>query len=308
MTSTLSAPPSDPAAPLDASGFELRRRRQWPWILGGIIAVVAIVAAIAIPQLTATRSANLVPGATLVVATAEGNAAEQALVQFIAEEVAPKYGIEVAFRGLSDSNTINRAVSEGEIAGTVYQHKLWLSQVLEANPDFRETAATPVFRWGFGVWSDRHTSLDQIPQGGTVSLYSDPANEAQGLWLLERAGLITLRDGIDKWRATQDDIVENPRELEIVLLDFAAQSRALPDIDAAVGYTEYYLAAGIPIEKQIFAPPAPDEFAGQLTVGTDYLETDNISALIRAFQDPAVQEFLATDARVKGILLPLDAE
>lgn len=308
MTSTLSAPPSDPEAPLDATGFELRRRRRWPWIAGCILAVVAITAAIAIPQLTAARSANLVPGATLVVATAEGNAAEQALVQFVAEEVAPKYGIKVAFRGLSDSNTINRAVSEGEIAGTVYQHKLWLSQVLEANPDFRETAATPVFRWGFGIWSDQHTSLDQIPQGGKVSLYSDPANEAQGLWLLERAGLITLRDGIDKWRATQGDIVENPRDLEIVLLDFAAQSRALPDIDAAVGYTEYYLAAGIPIGKQIFAPPAPDEFAGQLTVGSDYLQSDNISALITAFQDPAVQEFLATDPRVKGILLPLDAE
>lgn len=308
MTSTLSAPSSDSAAPLDPSGFELRRRRRWPWIVGGIVAVAATAAAIAIPQLTAARSANLVPGATLVVASAEGNAAEQALVQFVAEEVAPRYGIEVAFRGLSDSNTINRAVSEGEIAGTVYQHRLWLDQVLEANPDFRETAATPVFRWGFGVWSDRHTSLDEIPRGGTVSLYSDPANEAQGLWLLERAGLITLREGIDKWRATQDDIVENPRDLEIVLLDFAAQSRALPDIDAAVGYTEYYLAAGIPIEKQIFAPPAPDEFAAQLTVGSDYLETDNISALIAAFQDPAVQEFLATDPRVKGILLPLDID
>ena len=305
MTSTL---PAVAPTPVGASGFELRRRRRWPWIVGGVVAAVGVAAAIAIPQLTATRSANLVPGATLVVATAEGNAAEQALVQFIAEEVAPKYGIEVAFRGLSDSNTINRAVSEGEIAATVYQHELWLGQVLEANPDFRETAATPVFRWGFGVWSDTHTSLDEIPDGGTISLYSDPANEAQGLWLLERAGLITLREGIDRSAATQGDIVENPKNLEIVLLDFAAQSRALPDIDAAVGYTEYYLAAGIPLEKQIFAPAAPDEFAGQLTVGTDYLETDNIRALIKAFQDPAVQDFLATDQRVKGILLPLGAD
>lgn len=306
MTTTLNTP--DLESPSADGGFELRRRRRWPWIAGGAVVALGAAAAIVVPQLTDSRSPNLIPGATLVVATAEGNAAEQALVQFVADEVAPKYGITVDFRGLSDSNTINRAVSEGEIAATVYQHELWLGQVLQANPDFRETAATPVFRWGFGVWSEKHGSIDEIPEGGTVSLYSDPANEAQGLWVLERAGLITLRDGIDKASATQDDVVENPKNLQFVLLDFAAQSRALPDIDAAVGYTEYYLAAGIPLEQQIFAPPAPDEFAGQLTVGTDYLETDNITALIAAFKDPAVQEFLATDERVKGILLPLDAD
>ncbi|MDQ1129772.1 hypothetical protein QE381_001900 [Microbacterium sp. SORGH_AS 888] len=30
--------------------------------------------------------------------------------------------------------------------------------------------------------------------------------------------------------------------------------------------------------------------------------------LVAAFQDPAVQELLATDSRVKSILLPLDAQ
>lgn len=126
--------------------------------------------------------------------------------------------------------------------------------------------------------------------------------------MLERAGLIELDPAIDKWKATQADIVANPKNLKFILLDFAAQSRSLQDLDAAVGYTEYYLAAGIDIEKQIFAPPAPDEFAGQLTIGSDYADTENITALVAAFQDPAVQEFLRTDPRVKGILLPLDAE
>ena len=47
-----------------------------------------------------TKSANEIAGATLVVATDEGNAAEQALVEFIAKDVAPRHGIKVAFRGL----------------------------------------------------------------------------------------------------------------------------------------------------------------------------------------------------------------
>jgi ABC-type metal ion transport system substrate-binding protein len=304
MTSTLDKPTAAPDD--DGLGFDLKKRRRWPWIVGASVVVLAIAAAIGIPLLNPAKSPNEIAGATLYVATAEGNASEQALVEFIAAEVAPDYGITVKFKGLSDSNTINRAVSDGEVAGTIYQHKLWLGQVLEANPDFKEQAAVAVFRWGFGLWSDKYSDIKELPDGAKVSLYSDPANEAQGLWLLERAGLITLKAGTDKARATQDDIASNPKHLEFILLDFAAQSRSLPDLDAAVGYTEYYLAAQIPIEKQIYAPAAPDEFAGQLTIGSKYANTDNIKALIAAFKDPKVQEFLRTDPSVKDILLPVE--
>ena len=199
--------------------------KKWPWAVGGIAVAAAIAAAVAVNAGAGAKSPNEVAGATLTVVTAEGNHAEQALVNFVAKEVAPKYGIKVEFKGLADSTTLNRAVSTGEVAGTIYQHKLWLSQVLEANPDFKEEAATPVFRWGFGIWSEKYKSVEEIPDGATISLYSDPANEAQGLWLLERAGLITLKDGTNKWEATQKDIAENPKNLQFKLLDFAAQSR-----------------------------------------------------------------------------------
>ncbi len=302
MTTT---PTSDTAPDQDDHGFELKSNSKWVWIAFALAIVIVGAVIVRYAFFNETKSANEIPGATLVVATNEGNAAEQALIEYIGKEVAPRHGIKVAFRGLSDSNTINRAVNDGEVAGTVYQHKLWLGQVLEANPDFRETAATPVFRWGFGIWSDKYTDVSQLPDGANVSLYSDPANEAQGLWLLERAGLITLKPGVDKWQATQKDIEGNPKHLKFTLLDFAAQSRSLPDLDAAVGYTEYYLAAKVPLTQQIFAPPAPDEFAGQLTIGTKWADTENIKKLVETFKDPAVQQFLATDPSVKNILLPL---
>ncbi|MFL4473169.1 MetQ/NlpA family ABC transporter substrate-binding protein [Paeniglutamicibacter sp. MACA_103] len=292
----------------ESHGFTIQKKKKWPWTLGALALAGAIAAAAIISSNAGTKSPNTVAGATLTVVTAEGNHAEQALVNFVAEEIAPKYGIKVAFKGLADSTTLNRAVSTGEVAGTVYQHKLWLSQVQEANPDFKLAAAAPVFRWGFGIWSEKYKSVDEIPDGATISLYSDPANEAQGLWLLERAGLIKLADGVDKWKATQKDVAENPKNLKFKLLDFAAQSRSLPDLDAAVGYTEYYVSAKVPLEQQIFAPAAPDEFAGQLTIGTEYQDTENVQNLVKAFQDPAVQEFLRTDPAVKDLLVPIDAK
>ncbi|NMD56970.1 MULTISPECIES: MetQ/NlpA family ABC transporter substrate-binding protein [Tsukamurella] len=306
MSDTQTPTPATPSAD-DDHGFTTRGSRR-PLIVGAVVLVALVVAAFVGWRAFGgadAKTANETAGATLLVATTEGNAAEQALIEFVAKEVAPKHGITVAFKGLADSTTINRAVSEGEVAATVYQHKLWLGQVLQANPDFREEAATPVFRWGFGLFSDKYTDPRQLPQNARVSLYSDPANEAQGLWFLERAGLITLEPGVNKWQATVKDIASNPKNLQFTLLDFAAQTRALPDLDAAVGYTEYYLAAGVPISKEIFAPAAPDEFAGQLTIGSRWKDTENITNLVAAFKDPAVQEFLRTDPRVKDILLPL---
>lgn len=286
--------------------FELKKRRKWPWIIGAGVAVLAIAAAIVVPRLGDTRTANETEGATLLITTVEGQPTETALIEFVAEEVAPKYGITIAFKGLADSTTLNRAVSEGEVAGTIYQHKLWLGQVLEANPDFQLEAATPVFRWGFALWSDKYDSVEELPDGATISLYSDPANEAQGLWVLQQAGLIEVDPSIPYYEASVDDIVKNPKNLQFKLLDFAAQSRALPDLDAAVGYTEYYLSADIPIERQIFAPRTPDEFAGQLTIGSRWKDSENIKKLVAAFQDPAVQEWLANNPVPKNILLPLD--
>ena len=121
---------------------------------------------------------------------------------------------------------------------------------------------------------------------------------------MERAGLITLNPAVNKWTATQKDIVGNPKNLKLALVDFVAQSRSLPNLDAAVGYTEYYLAAKVPISQQIFAPPAPDEFAGQLTIGSKWADTENIKKLVETFKDPAVQQVLASDPNVNDILLP----
>lgn len=296
--------PTAPEAPGAGHGFEIARRRRWPWVAGAALVVVGVAAAIAVPLLSPATSANEGDGATLYVGTAEGNSAEQALVQFIAEEVAPS----------TASRSSSRASPTATPSTGPCTRARWRAPSTSTSCGWRRcsrptptsgTAATPVFRWGFGLWSEKYKSVDEIPDGATISLYSDPANEAQGLWVLENAGRITLKPGTGKGSATQADIATDPKTLKFTLLDFAAQSRALPDLDDAVGYTEYYLAAIIPLDQLIFAPTAPDEFAGQLTIGSNFADTENIKKLVAAFKDPVVQEFLRTSPAVKGILLPL---
>ncbi|WP_167103360.1 MetQ/NlpA family ABC transporter substrate-binding protein [Mycobacterium sp. DL592] len=286
-------------------GFTLKQRRRWPYLIAAIVVIAAAAIYFVVQRSGGTTSANETAGATLDVVYLDSNPAEKAIIEYIAANVAPDYNVKVAAVGLGDSTQINQTISDGHYAGTIFQHRHWLQQVLDANPSFKEQAATgPFFHWVFGIWSDKYKTPQELPDGATVSLLADPANNAQGIWYLAQAGLVTLRPDADITALTTKDISANPKNLKFTLLDFGAQPRALPDLDAIVGYAESFLAAGVSEDKLIFAPKSPDEFASVLTVGSNYIDTDNIKNLIKAFKDPRVQQFIATDPEVKKLALP----
>jgi D-methionine transport system substrate-binding protein len=294
-------------ADTSSHGFTLQKRRRWPLIAIAVAVVVAVAAYFLVFRSNGTQSANETAGATLQVVYLDSNPAEKAIIEYIGEHVAADYDVKVAAVGLGDSTQINSAINDGRYAGTIFQHRHWLQQVLDANPGFKEQAATgPFFHWVFGIWSDKYRSVQDLPDGATVSLLADPANNAQGIWYLAQAGLITLRPDADVTALTQKDIATNPKNLKFTLLDFGAQPRALPDLDAIVGYAESFLAAGVSEDKLIFAPKSPDEFASVLTVGSNYVDTQNIQNLIKAFKDPRVQTFIENDPEVKKLALPGD--
>jgi D-methionine transport system substrate-binding protein len=285
-------------------GFTIRARRRWPYLLAVVVVIIA-AATYYVTRSGGTTSANETAGATLEVVYLDSNPAEKRIISYVADEIAPDYDVKVAAVGLGDSTQINSAISDGRYAGTIFQHRHWLQQVLDANPGFREQAATgPIFHWVFGIWSDKYRSPDQIPTGARVSLPSDPANNAQAIWYLAQAGLVTLRPGADITALTQKDIAANPKNLSFTLLDLGAQPRALPDLDAVVGYAESFLAAGIPESQLIYAPTSPEEFASVLTVGSDYVDAPNVRNLVKAFEDPRLQTFIAQDPDVKKLALP----
>jgi D-methionine transport system substrate-binding protein len=75
------------------------------------------------------------------------------------------------------------------------------------------TAVGPVFQWAYSVYSSKYSSLSALPSGAQIALLNDPANTAQALWLLERAGEITFKPGTVPWSATTSDIASNPHKL-----------------------------------------------------------------------------------------------
>src|SRR3978361_2068694 len=76
----------------DDHGFELKRRPKWLWIALSLALVVVVVVGARLLFFGKTESANEIAGATLVIATNEGMAAEKGLTGKIAKTGAHNTG------------------------------------------------------------------------------------------------------------------------------------------------------------------------------------------------------------------------
>lgn len=291
-------------------GFERRTRSRWPWYVGGgaVLVIAALVTVFVVQGARSTPTDGPHFGTDLQVAYLSTDAAQQALLEFVADEIAPDYGITVEAKGIGDPNQLHRAVSEGEIAGTIYAHAPWLAQSNAANGWTLEPTV-PVFQWAYSVWSSQYESFDALPNGATIGILDDPANTAQALLLLANDGVIELDDAIDPANATLDDVVENPRDLQFKLIAFGSAARSLDDFDAIISYNFEFVAAGLPAEYKVYAPEAPLVFAAQLAISKPYLGEESIKHLIEAFSDPRIAEYLETtdDPAVQGQLTPVSS-
>lgn len=271
-----------------------------------VVAAVAVVWALRPSPGPATAAGESHFGTHWKIAYQASSASEQAFLQYLNDTVAPQYGVTIEPVGIEDGNQLDKATADGEYIANIYQHKHWLKQVTDAT-GWRLTALGPVFQWSYSVYSSKHTDFDALPQGATIALLNDPANTAQALWILERAGKITFKDGVDPAKATEQDIATNPGGWRFTYVEYGSGPRVLDSVDAVVDYNMSFVDAGTPDSRRIYAPPAPLDFAGQLVIGTDHLADPAVDTLTKVFFDPQVQTYLATttDPKLRGQLAPV---
>jgi D-methionine transport system substrate-binding protein len=285
---TYNPPPHDD---FDLKGGRNRRNL----IAAGALALVVIAALVVL--LAKGSSTKTVAGShfgsTLPVAYEANSSSERAFLEWLNKAIAPSYGLKIEPEGIENGNQLDEATANGQIAANIYQHIHWLNEVVQST-GMKLTAVGPVFQWAYSVYSEKYKSLAALPQGAQIALLNDPANTAQALWLLERAGEITFKPGTLPWSATTSDIASNPHGLRFVFVDYGAGPRTLSSVDAVIAYNMQFISAGIPASEKIYAPPAPRTFAGQLVVGTQYRHDPQVEKLIKVFFDPRVQPYLRT--------------
>jgi D-methionine transport system substrate-binding protein len=135
----------------------------------------------------------------------------------------------------------NTALDNEDVDLNYFQHTAFLQKTLEVkNYPFKAIAYG--VQPNIGLYSVRHKSLAEIPKYGKVGIANDPVNQGRALLLLQKAGLIKLKDGTG-YLGKLDDITENPKGLTFVEVDGPQIVRIVDDVDIAVCYPAHIVLA-----------------------------------------------------------------
>ena len=154
----------------------------------------------------------------------------------------------------------------------------------------------------FGIYSQKIKKLDEVREGAVVAIPSDATNGGRALLLLEKAGLIKLKDSANIL-ATPKDIAENPKKLKFKELEAATLPRVLNQVDLALINTNYALEAKLnPTQDALLLEGKESPYANILVARPDNKDSDAVQKLAKALNTPAVKQFI--EEKYKGAVVP----
>lgn len=186
---------------------------------------------------------------------------------------------------------LNPALHDKQIDANYFQHVPYLDSVAkEKGYHFAVVAKVHVEPIGF--YSQKIKSLTELKDGATIAISDNPSNEYRGLVLLQKNGLIKIKEGITQYAATPRDIVENPKHLKFVEVDPGQLTRALPDVDGAVVNTNRILEAKIDPNTALFREDADSPYANVLVVREGDENRPEIKKIAEYLVSPDVKKFI----------------
>ena len=135
-----------------------------------------------------------------------------------------------------------------------------------------------------------------------IAIPNDPTNGGRALLLLQKAGLLQLKDGVNE-KATIQDITENPHNFKFQEVEPAQVPRTLDDVDAAVINTNYAMQVNlVPTKDALFMEDSTSPYVNILVVREGDENRPEIQALIKALKSQEVKDFI--NEHYKGAVVP----
>lgn len=194
----------------------------------------------------------------------------------------------INFSGLLESNI---ALSEGSIDLNVAQHMAYLDVFNQQ----RGTKLVPVVHVPSvpaAIFSDKFGNLEEVRSGAKVAIPQDPSNAARAYQLLEKAGWIKLREGVNPILANKKDVVTNLYDLKINEVDSANIPRMMADIDFAVIPGSIVYSAGIEANRSLLAETIIPALEIMVVVDKGAENSEWAAAIKQAYQSPEFKTYM----------------
>ncbi len=194
----------------------------------------------------------------------------------------------------------NTTTESGELDANYFQHKPYLDD-FNAQNGTHLVSAFGVHVEPMAVFAGKGETLETLKDGATIAVPNDPTNEARALLLLEKQGVLTLKEeaGIT---ATKLDIEENPHNVNILEVEAAQLPLMLPDVEFAVINGNYALAAGLnPVNDSVAIEDGSSPYLNVVVVKEGNENADFVLALKEVLQSDAIKTFI--DETYKGSVI-----
>ncbi len=222
-----------------------------------------------------------------------------------ANDVLKEKGYELEIKEYVDYIQPNLALESGDLDANYFQHLPYLESFNKENGT-NLVSAGAIHYEPFGVYAGKTTSLDELQDGATIAVPNDTTNEARALLLLEAQGLIKLKEDAGL-TATKNDIVENPKNLQLYEVEAAQLPRVIGDVDVAVINGNYAIEAGYKVSDALAVEPsdslAATTYGNVVAVRAGEENDPAIQALIEALTSDEVKAFI--ESTYDGAVVPL---
>ncbi|WP_042353908.1 MetQ/NlpA family ABC transporter substrate-binding protein [Bacillus rubiinfantis] len=222
-----------------------------------------------------------------------------------AKPILKEKGYDLEIKTFTDYVLPNKALDSKELDANYFQHIPYLNaQIKEFGYDFVNAGGIHIEP--IGIYSKKYKKLSDLPNGAHLIMSNSVADHGRLLSLLEKEGLIKLKDGIDKTKAEIKDVVDNPKKLKF---DADYEPKLLPQIynngegDAVLINSNYAIDAGLnPVKDAIAIEDKESPYVNIITVRKGDESKPAIKALVEALQSKEIQDFILE--KYKGAVVP----
>jgi len=247
-------------------------------------AALALIAAVALPAMAQDAAKKSLK----IGATAGSN------YDLLQKGILPqleKKGYQIKLIEFNDYVQPNLALSDGSLDANFFQHRAYFDQFTT------DRKVAPM-----GVYSKKHKTLADIQNGAKVALPNDPSNLARALLVLQQAGLVKVKEGVNPARISELDLAANPHKLKFLALDAAQLPRVLEDADYVVVNGNFAVSSGLKLSEAVVLENTPDQYLNVVAVKTGNEKSAWAQDLAAAYRSP---EFKAVvDSQFPGYAKP----
>lgn len=185
----------------------------------------------------------------------------------------------------------DEAIADGDVDFSVEQHIAYMN-AFNKSYNSNLVALTPIPTVPASIFSETHSSLDEISDGMKIAVPQDEGNMARAFVMLQDIGWIKLKEGTDYATASPEDIAENPYNLEFLDIATNIIATTLADYDYGIITGSIVYNAGIDPSTALFNENLTDNFWLQVVVKDADKDTQWAKDIVAAYQSKEFTDWL----------------